>query len=447
MTLIKSLLLGSAAGIVAVASAQAADLPTRKGAPAAEYVRICTINVGGKPVVGFTLPGSDTCLKISGYLTAQIEGGNLSTPYSTSYRPGTNQQTVGTTTGNPDFGFTTRLNVAVDTVSNTSAGPLAAHGEMQFENGNGFDNTGTGAYINKAYVTWAGITAGKAESFYSFTGGGAGWANFFSPDQKGFNQPDLLAYTASFGGGFSATLAIQSSGSNGFSGGGTNFSDLGSNYSYNGTRWPDIVAALKISQGWGSAQVSGVAHNVNVTAYNGATQNTTGWGIDGGISFNLPTLGAGDQILVTGSYTENAGWYSGLPDGMWGENGATNGNGQQFALADTYYNGTGWQTPTAWSVTAEFDHTFNPEFTASLEGSVGGISWGGGTNASVVSNATTWLIGGVAHYDPVKNLDFEFELLYQSTSNSTPNLFAATATPWAGGASGAAARFEITRSW
>ena len=33
MTLIKSLLLGSAAGIVAVATAQAADLPTRKAAP------------------------------------------------------------------------------------------------------------------------------------------------------------------------------------------------------------------------------------------------------------------------------------------------------------------------------------------------------------------------------------------------------------------------------
>ena len=65
MTLIKSLLLGSAAGIVAVASAQAADLPTKKGAPAAEYVKICTITVAGKPVVGFTLPGSDTCLKLT----------------------------------------------------------------------------------------------------------------------------------------------------------------------------------------------------------------------------------------------------------------------------------------------------------------------------------------------------------------------------------------------
>ena len=77
MTLIKSLLLGSAAGIVAVASAQAADLPTKKAAPV-EYVKVC--NVGG--ITGWTLPGSDTCVKFSGYITAQVEGGNLNTQYT-----------------------------------------------------------------------------------------------------------------------------------------------------------------------------------------------------------------------------------------------------------------------------------------------------------------------------------------------------------------------------
>ena len=77
MTLIKSLLLGSAAGIVAVATAQAADLPTRKAAPV-EYVRVC--NVGG--ITGWTLPGSDTCVKMSGYITSQMTGGNLNTQYN-----------------------------------------------------------------------------------------------------------------------------------------------------------------------------------------------------------------------------------------------------------------------------------------------------------------------------------------------------------------------------
>src|ERR1700748_3293957 len=73
MTLIKSIQLGSAAGLGAAASAQAADLPTRKAAPV-EYVRVC--NVGG--ITGWTLPGSDTCVKFSGYMTAHYIGGNLS---------------------------------------------------------------------------------------------------------------------------------------------------------------------------------------------------------------------------------------------------------------------------------------------------------------------------------------------------------------------------------
>src|SRR5580693_6561378 len=79
MTLIKSILLGSAAGIVAVASAQAADLPTKKAAPV-EYVKVC--NVGG--ITGWTLPGSDTCVKFSGYMTAHFIAGNLSSTYNSS---------------------------------------------------------------------------------------------------------------------------------------------------------------------------------------------------------------------------------------------------------------------------------------------------------------------------------------------------------------------------
>ena len=79
MTLIKSLLLGSAAGIVAVATAQAADLPTRKAAPV-EYVRVC--NVGG--ITGWTLPGSDTCVKFSGYMTAHFIGGSIANQFNSA---------------------------------------------------------------------------------------------------------------------------------------------------------------------------------------------------------------------------------------------------------------------------------------------------------------------------------------------------------------------------
>src|SRR6202789_4393222 len=79
MTLIKSILLGTATGLVAVASAQAADLPTRKAAPV-EYVRVC--NVGG--ITGWTMPGSDTCVKISGYMTAHFIGGNTNNQFNSA---------------------------------------------------------------------------------------------------------------------------------------------------------------------------------------------------------------------------------------------------------------------------------------------------------------------------------------------------------------------------
>jgi len=523
MTLMKSLLLGSAAGIVGIASAQAADLPTRKGAPAAEYVRICSISVNGTPVVGWMLPGSDTCFKLTGYVTAQIGGGNIQNGQNLIYGPAfgsttlsptvtnsgagftvVNSPTVGivagapavvagtpvvgtqTTTptrglnasganGRPEFGWNTRLNFGFDAVSNTAYGPLTAHAEMQFENSNGFGNDvsnplgGSAAYLNLAYVTWAGITAGKAPSFYSFTGGGAAWYNFFSPDQQGFNQPDLLAYTASFGGGFSATIAAQSPGSNGSSGGGTDFNGVsganyngfsrGTDYQYNGQSIPDFVANLKVVQGWGSAQISGVGHYVDVTGFNGLEQRVEGWGVDAGVSFNLPTFGAGDKFLVTGTWTQNAAWFSGFPDAMFGELGMVNGNGQQMAIADTYENpsGNSFARPEMWTVSAEIDHHFSPQFVGSIEGSYGQVRWNNTDFSSVVSNSNSWLVGVVAHWIPVTNLDFEFETLYMQSQTQTPNGFVSSANPvsgvpgtnvnFNGRGEGFESRFEITRNW
>ena len=61
MKLVKSLLLGSAAGLAAVAGAKAADLPVLKAAPV-EYVRVCSAYGVGF----FYIPGTDTCLRVSG---------------------------------------------------------------------------------------------------------------------------------------------------------------------------------------------------------------------------------------------------------------------------------------------------------------------------------------------------------------------------------------------
>ena len=54
MTKMKGLLLGAAAGLASVASAQAADLPV-KAAPV-EYVKVCSLYGAGF----FYIPGTDT---------------------------------------------------------------------------------------------------------------------------------------------------------------------------------------------------------------------------------------------------------------------------------------------------------------------------------------------------------------------------------------------------
>src|SRR6478609_7688955 len=65
MKLVKSLLLGSAAGLAAVAGAQAADLPVKKAAPV-EYVRVCSTYGAGF----FYIPGTETCLRVGGRVRA-----------------------------------------------------------------------------------------------------------------------------------------------------------------------------------------------------------------------------------------------------------------------------------------------------------------------------------------------------------------------------------------
>ena len=66
MKMVKSLVLGSAAALVAMTGAQAADLPVK--AKAVEYVRICSLYGAGF----FYIPGTDTCIKLGGYLRADV---------------------------------------------------------------------------------------------------------------------------------------------------------------------------------------------------------------------------------------------------------------------------------------------------------------------------------------------------------------------------------------
>jgi hypothetical protein len=70
--MIKSLVLGSAAGLIALSGAQAADLPVK--AKAVDYVRICSLYGAGF----YYIPGTDTCIKLGGYM--RIEPRSMASP-------------------------------------------------------------------------------------------------------------------------------------------------------------------------------------------------------------------------------------------------------------------------------------------------------------------------------------------------------------------------------
>jgi hypothetical protein len=87
------------------------------------------------------------------------------------------------------------------------------------------------------------------------------------------------------------------------------------------------------------------------------------------------------------------------------------------------------------------------------------LHWSG-SQGQLSTNATSWIGGVVAHWDPVPQLDFELDLLYQATHQSTPGNWAATGgtvigttgvvtTPAAfkSNNDGFTGRLQISRSW
>src|SRR5579864_967913 len=79
MKMVKSLLLGSAAGLVAVTAGQAADLPVK--AKPVEYVKICSLYGAGF----YYMRGTDLCIKICGWVRAEIADGKING--SMTWRP------------------------------------------------------------------------------------------------------------------------------------------------------------------------------------------------------------------------------------------------------------------------------------------------------------------------------------------------------------------------
>ena len=424
----RTLILGSAAGLLAISGAQAADLPVK--AKAVEYVRICSLYGAGF----FYIPGTDTCIKLGGYLRVDttFNGGAHGTPAWSS--------DLGQQNRYADY-FTSRSRMAltVDTRTATEYGVVRTfgQGDFQFNNfgssnaavtgaaGSNPLNTPGGGYVAVEYlfIQFAGFTFGKSSSAYSTP-----WNGFpgnINSSLLGGNNTDTgvnnIQYTAQFGNGVSGSIGLDDPtvwnrtavynlaipaaiGANG----------TGSN-AYAGTHSPDVVANIRIDQAWGLFQLSGALHEVSgsyntlgagaaptaLSEISGHPETKWGGSVMAALQIkNIPT-GAGDDIKIDASYakgdTKNVIATSGSSPSFAMFGGSGNGAYQSVGFGATtdgvYFPGAagtnGIVLTTAWGVRGAFNHNWNPYWSTSLFGSYSQVKYDGGANDNLLGAGTT----------------------------------------------------------
>ncbi|QPF86556.1 porin [Bradyrhizobium genosp. L] len=439
MKMVKSLILGSAAALVAVGGAQAADLPVK--AKAVEYVKVCSLYGPGF----YYIPGTDTCIKLGGYLRVDVlantnndAGGNMygaggannrfTNGYTWRSREDLNLDTrTATEYGVVRTFFDATFSWTSDNYSANGAAPgttiynalggggTVAPGSVGANGGGGnIAYGGVGVYY--AFIQFAGFTIGKAVSQFSTP-----WTNYpgNSSDMlvggggtvTGVNQ---FTYTAQFGNGVSLSLSAQDqtqyyqSGVNNLGALGTASGTNGAS-DYAGTIAPDLVAMLRVDQAWGLFQASFAAHD-NHAAYYGATEVTghpdDKWGWAGQLALsikNIPT-GPGDTINVQGVYTNGATRYN-IQDlaasssagaaVFSGTNvaGAYQSVGFGFAPDSVFVTGGQQQLITTYGMRGAYVHNWNPNWNTSIYGAWAAVSYNG-TAKSYICGPTGTGAGG-----------------------------------------------------
>jgi hypothetical protein len=420
MKMVKSLLLGSAAGLVAVAGAQAADLPVK--AKPVQYVKICSLYG-----VGFYyIPGTDMCIKIGGYMRFEAA-------WNTN---GTSTRTQGGDLNNRftnELWYRVRGYITADARNQTEYGTVRSYLAVGILTDTSFDPPQT-FNANRAFIQWAGFTFGRAQSFFDFFSQAAvGYLGFTPNSDTGDGGWDVVGYTAQFGNGFSATISAEdrrttqiigqglNAGAaavigNGFLGlsaapnvglinGGPGAGAVNTGLGYGGWQAPDVVGNLRVDQAWGSAQIGAAAHEVNAQYFvnctvcttllpegSGSPGNKWGWAGMAGFRLNTPYIGQGDYLQAQVIYTQGAPRYimqNPSNNNWWIQNGFNTAYG---VVADGVYGGsvptgnnTGINLTTAWGINASYEHFWTPAWRTSVYGGWTSLSYNSQANAILCS--------------------------------------------------------------
>jgi len=449
MTLFKSLLLGSAVGFVAVASAQAADLPSKKAAPAT-YVKICDAYGAGF----FYIPGTETCLKVGGRVRADFAMSGAATQFANNVAAmqigGVNQNSVGLSSyaattlsvlgwnGAPystdpsgsknqylpngvisgaanTYGWESRGRLEVDARSATAYGTVRAVAQLRLSRTTGvLDQTGPAqsattpsTALESAFIQFAGFTFGAAKDNFAFMPSlfyGAGhWASFA-------NGAKQISYTAVLGGGLSATIAVQDaqdttlggvSALNSVTAGVVNqftaaqyaTALTGPAQAYTNNSLPQVNGRIDFEQKWGSLSATGAFGNaISVRNDQLPDLKENVWAVGAGLKLNLPMIGSGDTLWLGGAVANGMTEYT--------------TNWTSVKTSDTKRNVGGYvvnhpswvagvtdgvakvETLKSWNIAAAMTHYWAPQWRSALMGSYGQID---GTN---ISKAQTYGYAG-----------------------------------------------------
>ena len=444
----KSLLLGSAAGLIAITSAQAADLPVK--AQPVQYVKICSLYG-----VGFYyVPGTEMCLKIGGWVRAEYaygDNGNFAWGWANG---NVNNRTTNNST------WRSRGYITADARSQTEYGTVRGYLAVGLSTNNvGADNAQNTFSANRAFIQWAGFTFGLAQSFYDFysTPATSYWGSFPASD-TGDGGWMVAGYTAQFGNGLSATIAAEMrrttqivnhgvASSAGFPIGSATPGATGFPGDLGGFQAPDIVANLRFDQAWGSAQLMGAIHQVNNISYVndalnprifGHPDDRIGFAFGAGIKLNASMIGQGDYLQAQFNYTQGALRYIfQTPNSNWGK---VEGQNEGFGVVSDAVlggaivdgNATDLQLTTAWNVNAAYEHFWSTRWRTSLYGGYAAVTYGSIGNAMLCAgegagagngtaavanpgcdnNWSTWWLGSRTQWNVSKDFYMGVDVMY-----------------------------------
>jgi hypothetical protein len=252
---------------------------------------------GGDFPGSFKLPGTDTSVKIGGYVKGdaiydmQAGSGDIFIP---ALIPVT-----GTGDGQTRMhARQSRLNIDVRTP--TDMGPLRVFVETDFfgTGGNEIQTNSTSPRLRHAFGTLGNFLAGQTWSTFMDVGALPETLDFAGPNGAVFVRQAQLRWNSPVGDGVNLALAIENP-----------EGDIENGAGLNLDQWPDGIARLTYSQDWGHVQGGALLRQIRLDNAAGIEETAFGYGLSFSGRLNVPMVGAKDNFKFQANYGDGIGRY------------------------------------------------------------------------------------------------------------------------------------------